>query len=221
MKGLPFSVAMMLAWLAGKKTVTRRLINPQPKNIWYIGWNIDLQKYFFYPLEGSTEKILSIRPRYLPEEIVYIKETWQEVGTFDPGLLVYRASYPECVPSYFENIPDIKEIKWKLSIFMPESASRSKALVISARPERLHHITEDDAIAEGLSKITKDNGRTWKYGIPDRDGLPGTDDYGWEWENWKVSPIDAYQYLWDSINAKKHPWSSNPWVWRYELERIQ
>ena len=31
MKGLPFCADMMLAWLDGRKTVTRRLINPQPQ----------------------------------------------------------------------------------------------------------------------------------------------------------------------------------------------
>lgn len=25
--------------------------------------------------------------------------------------------------------------------------------------------------------------------------------------------------LWDSINGKRHPWASNPWVWRYEFRR--
>ena len=27
--------------------------------------------------------------------------------------------------------------------------------------------------------------------------------------------------LWDSINAKKSPWKSNPWVWRYEGRRVE
>ena len=43
----------------------------------------------------------------------------------------------------------------------------------SARPEPLHAILPDDAKAEGIQCITKDNGRTWKHGLADRDGLPG------------------------------------------------
>lgn len=30
--------------------------------------------------------------------------------------------------------------------------------------------------------------------------------------------LEAYAALWDRINPK-HPWSSNPWVWRIEFER--
>jgi hypothetical protein len=31
----------------------------------------------------------------------------------------------------------------------------------------------------------------------------------------------AFAELWDSINAKKHPWDANPWVWRIEFRRIK
>lgn len=30
-----------------------------------------------------------------------------------------------------------------------------------------------------------------------------------------------YATLWDSINGKRAPWSSNPWVWRVEFSRIE
>jgi len=29
-----------------------------------------------------------------------------------------------------------------------------------------------------------------------------------------------YEALWDSIN-KEYMWASNPWVWRYEYERVR
>ena len=28
-----------------------------------------------------------------------------------------------------------------------------------------------------------------------------------------------YKVVWDEINGKKYPWSSNPWVWRIEFKR--
>ncbi len=35
------------------------------------------------------------------------------------------------------------------------------------------------------------------------------------------SPLDAFQCLWDSINAKRgYEWYSNPWVWVVEFELI-
>jgi len=87
-------------------------------------------------------------------------------------------------------------------MFMPEWASRSKALIVSARPERLQDITDEDARKEGIN-------------------LEGIDDVCIGCRLVKDSlAIDRYARLWDFINAKKYPWSSNPWVWRYELEKV-
>jgi hypothetical protein len=30
----------------------------------------------------------------------------------------------------------------------------------------------------------------------------------------------AYRELWQSINGKKHPWESNPWVWVVTFKRV-
>jgi hypothetical protein len=30
----------------------------------------------------------------------------------------------------------------------------------------------------------------------------------------------GYIHLWDAINGKKHPWSSNPFVWKIGLKRV-
>ena len=93
---------------------------------------------------------------------------------------------------------------------------RQKLEIVSIRVERLHDITEEDAIREGLAKITKDGGRNWKYGIPDKDGLPGTDDIGWPWIEWEISARDAFKKLWVKINGDDS-WKDNPWVWRIEF----
>lgn len=34
-----------------------------------------------------------------------------------------------------------------------------------------------------------------------------------------VESLAEYVKLWDRINGKKHPWASNPWVWRVEFRR--
>ncbi|MFA5324105.1 MAG: hypothetical protein WC373_15635, partial [Smithella sp.] len=131
MKGLSFCADMMLAWLEGRKTVTRRLINPQPKDAWCSAWDRDLKKFIF---NFYNKEPILIRPRYLPGETVYIKEAWhcddpaaaQDVMSRGEGIY-YKATevHPEIFP------------KWKPGMFMPEWASRSKALIVSARPERL------------------------------------------------------------------------------------
>lgn len=46
-------------------------------------------------------------------------------------------------------------------------------------------------LAAGLLCLSKDNGRTWKWGMADKDGWPGTDNAGWPWSEWEVDPQAA------------------------------
>ena len=87
--------------------------------------------------------------------------------------------------------------------------------------QRLHEITEDGALAEGLRKLSKDGGVTWKFGMSDRDGWPGTDDYGWPWAEWSQDHMDAFAKAWDRINGKRATWASNPWVWALTFRRVK
>nr|WP_211248470.1 hypothetical protein [Desulfobulbus elongatus] len=89
--------------------------------------------------------------------------------------------------------------------------------ITGVRVERLHKISTDDAIAEGLNCLTKD-GTLYKYGIADRDGLPGNDDYGWHWNLWKSDPRLAYRTLWETIHGPGS-WNANPLVLVIEFQR--
>ena len=86
---------------------------------------------------------------------------------------------------------------WKPSIHMPRKASRITLEVVGVRVERLQEISEDDAFAEGVSDKVN----------------PNEEDY-------TLSAEEVFEKLWDSINGKKHPWDSNPWVWVVEFKRV-
>ncbi len=105
------------------------------------------------------------------------------------------------------------------SLFMPRWASRILLEITDVRVERLQDITSDDAVSEGLKGITKD-GCLVKYGLPDTDGFPGTDDFGWPWKAWCVNPVDAYRRLWEQINGAGS-WEENPWVWCISFKKIE
>lgn len=92
--------------------------------------------------------------------------------------------------------------------------------IVDVGVERLKSISAPDAIAEGLKILSKDNGVTWKYGIPDLDGLPGKDDYGWHWQDWEVDPRKAFRRLWEQIHGAGE-WEKNPWVWKIEFKRVE
>lgn len=88
------------------------------------------------------------------------------------------------------------------SIFMPRWASRITLELTSVRIERLQKIDTHDAFKEGISCPACDE--------PTEVG----DEMG------HIEAVPAYKKLWDSINAKKHPWASNPWVWVLTFKKI-
>jgi len=89
---------------------------------------------------------------------------------------------------------------WKSPIFMPRWASRILLEVTENRAERLWDITEADADAEGF------NGD-----FPDRT-FPTVFTRGRDYYS-QFSMSECFGILWDSINGKRYPWASNPWVW--------
>ena len=190
MKGLIFSAPMMLAWLAGKKTVSRRLINPQPYRVNEYAWNFSGVIGGKIMLDADFLKTA----RYQSGESVYIKETWhcddpaaaQDIMSRGEGLF-YKAGMAEQEASMF---------KWKSPRFMSEWASRSHALIVSVRPEKIREITEEEAKLEG---VNLEDFRSNTEGIS-----------GYEYR------LDFYR-LWNAL----HPgsWERNEFCWRYELEK--
>lgn len=92
--------------------------------------------------------------------------------------------------------------------------------ITNVRAERLQDISEADASAEGFPRLSKDGGRTYKYGIPDKDGLPGNDDIGWHWSKWCNNAREAFRLLWSDIYGAG-AWDLNPWVWVIEFKRLE
>lgn len=87
--------------------------------------------------------------------------------------------------------PDL-EIRWSPAIHMPRWACRLVLEVTAVRVERLQQIGDLDAMREGCEQ--------WA----DTDGA------------FRAS----FCHLWDSINAKRAPWASNPWVWVVSFDRV-
>lgn len=227
-----FSATMVRAIIEGRKTQTRRVMNVQPlidscqlarcisssdsKKVNKFHWvNVDRSdnykdnRYFTCPY-GQAGDRLWVRETFCP---IYPQDPTYNGG--EPIEYDYAATY-----KHGDRLGDFVCIKkvWKPSIHMPRCASRITLEITGVRVERLQDISEADAVAEGISRITKD-GRLFKHGIPDRDGLPGNDDDGWHWQEWEVYPRDAYQTLWESINGPES-WDSNPWVWVVEFKKV-
>ena len=93
---------------------------------------------------------------------------------------------------------DVK--RWTPAIHMPRRLSRITLEVTGVRVERLQDISEEDARAEGIDAVRVQTGPAALAGRP------------WATE---------FCALWDSLNAKRAPWASNPWVWVVEFRRAE
>ncbi len=208
MKGLSFSEPMVKAWMEGRKTVTRRLVNPQPE----LGVSICAFSgtEWGYEDEKGVCTCVPAKPRYLSGEKVYIKETWaqhkyltsQSVGKIGAGFIFYRADYGVRTGQPGKDVPIQK---WKSPRFMPEWAARSHALIVSVRPEKIREITPAEVKREGLV-------------VQDFAGIGVLACLGMTPETYMESvAIMEFQSLWEQI----HPgsWERNDWVWRIELNK--
>ncbi|EKJ7310807.1 TPA: hypothetical protein MIP50_17470 [Klebsiella pneumoniae] len=191
-RGMIFNAEMVRALLDGRKTQTRRIIKDCTVGRDPISKFIKIGKKFIgcYP-EDVPELIRECCPYGVPGDRIWVRETWAEAGASAPDLKLYRANYPEHVPSIYENVPPAEEIRWTPSIHMPRTASRILLEITDVRVERLRSMSQDDARAEGVIAASG----------PMEAGL-------------------AFRELWDSIYGEES-WKANPWVWVIEFKRVE
>ena len=137
MKPILFNTEMVRAILDGRKTVTRRVVKPQPESR-----PTPMKKDSCWPgcfaIQGTAKVI---RPPYQPGDTLWVRETWAKsmAGTF-----MYQA--------------DDKAImveRWRPSIHMPREAARLFLRVTGVRVERLKDIDGHGILKEGI-----DNGKS-------------------------------------------------------------
>ena len=212
-----FNGEMVQAILDGRKTVTRRLIKPQPKfKLCYtiagkgngtFGYP-DKNVYKYWGEEFRLPDCISYEdmqfrwnPPYHADDILYVRETWSPVFVV-PRRYLYKVECKEA-----ENIP----IKWHPSIHMPKEATRIWLKVNDVRVERLQEITEEQAKREGIQYDECPTGFTWKKET--------------DMHNCYTTPIGAMQALWNSTIKKsdidRYGWYASPWVWVIEFERCE
>ncbi|NUP08372.1 MAG: hypothetical protein HOW73_20170 [Polyangiaceae bacterium] len=225
-----FSGPMVRAIIEGRKTQTRRILRTDAPHVYCISAGGVALEWGPADEDGDPMDGDFRSPYGVAGDRLWVRETWalEELGKIDPidgDRVVWKADRQAAwrvdMAERFYLASDYEPDRWRPSIHMPRWASRIDLDVASVRVERLQDITEDDARAEGLKKLTKDGGITWKFGIPDRDGLPGEDDDGQHWQEWEVDPRKAFAKLWDRINGERASWQSNPHVWVVSFARVQ
>lgn len=196
---------MVHALRDGRKTQTRRLM----KDDYHGCLTGDC------PHEKQTEcdaELQSICPWGKPGDLIWVRESYALGRGYD-GIAPSAIPQDDYVKIHY--LADGKKPEWcgmsRPSIFLMQWMSRITLEITDVHVARLQDITEDQAVAEGLKRITKD-GELFKYGIPDLDGLPGTDNVGWPWVDWCLTAYAAFKTLWWKIHGEA-AWKENPWVW--------
>lgn len=208
-KPILFSTPMVEAIEAGRKTQTRRLVKFPKDFTGEVYNNAPYGLKYSSNLYGDTVQRLAYA---LPDDILWVRETWQETTWLHPSDENYGYIY-KASENGREWAANDESWIWKPSLFMPKEACRLFLKVISCSVERLQDISHEDAVAEGIEYIDIEEPFTMgyklygKHRIPDllgRKAVTGTS-------------IESYQTLWESINGRES-WDSNPYVWVVSFE---
>lgn len=206
-RGMIFNAEMVNAILSGRKIQTRRPIKWKQTRFTEIAEREDGS---LWPWAEDCERggdIWFACPFGEVGDCIWVRETWAEAGASAPDLKLYRANYPAHVPTHYENVPPAEDVRWTPSIHMPRWASRITLEIIDVRVERLHSISERDALREGLFQLPASG----RYCLQ-----PGMQYFGMA----SRSAKEVYSWLWASIYGEES-WAANPWVWVIEFKRVE
>lgn len=190
-----FNTEMVRAIQDGRKTVTRRVIKPQPD---------EGHEFFGINCMDSAEFVqgnhcCEVDLPCVPGDILWVRETWSTTvacGLFPPWPTTgtHYIHKAELNPGH----PYEEEAHWYPSIHMPKKAARIFLRVKSVRAERLQDISPKSAGAEGVKWETDNSGQFRRF---------------------------QFSQLWDSTikphDLPKYGWAANPWVWVIEFERCE
>lgn len=241
---LLMSAPMALAVLEGRKSQTRRVMNPQPSEGFspsacesyepiVINKNGEQEPggaiFGCCDLYGEDEGYKC--PHGQPGERLWCKETYCHLTDPVSGIRTCYYKSTDEPPALCDDEgfglyrkDGSERSPWRSSIYMPRWASRLTLEIISVRVERVTEISNADAFSEGIESEVWDQSLSCRdYSKPD----------AW-FNNWGVENnahltyvesdqigIASFRTLWDSINAKRgFGWETGCWCWVIEFRRI-
>lgn len=191
------------------KTQTRRVLNVDP------AYHLDPRRraaaeagHYWFTEDLDMPGGLHVVPRFAPGDRLWVREAWCLDAQMD------HVAPSKCSPYEPRGYPAndwiiepacmmIRAGKLRPGIHMPRWASRLTLHVTEVRAQRLQDISEADARAEGIE--AREIRPVYDIGQPPETWWFGT-------ENGRATAKSAFRDLWDSLNAERAPWASNPWV---------
>jgi hypothetical protein len=223
--------------LAGRKTLTRIPIEPQPQ------WDEEVKSTrihgpLAFPIgalgqqcgfpifvDGRKDAVTGFVNRHGPiGSKLWVRETWANFGGDEdlylrhrPGV-GYKATWDSdkfLWPDFAHHVTYIPGDKWRSACSMPEWAARIRLEITVLKVERLQAITAAEVLATGFEPEL-----ALGLGLDVDIDLDGNfSPYG------ELKCLLAYHSQWDSINRTvgklKWTWESNPWVLSIFFRRVE
>lgn len=210
-KPILFNTEMVRTIQSGAKTVTRRLVKPEPA-----GDKSKPEPLITRPGYWNTWGDDNVyRQPYQMGDMLWVRETWTVMRDIDTGHEDYffaaiQKDLDTVSATYLcddDGFDTGRPFPWKPSIHMPKWIARLFLRVKDVRVERLQDITEEQAHAEGCC--------TYEDKIGDGKFLDVSE--------FDLTARDAFAALWDTTikpaDLPRYGWDANPWVWVVEFER--
>lgn len=226
------SAMMVQAELAGRKSVTRRVVKSEldDRGLRYCNAQTGWEDWHGNPVKC---------PYGQPGDILYVREDhyrygkWIKDGTTKKGNQKWKfvatsdqVLYAEAPPATNWKSRQAGEewVKqgWKeswykrLARFMPKEAARIWLEVTGIRVERLQDISEEDAIAEGVEPNCPGDTSNCPSTACKEKGCQAAGEYFHYTRDFEDFPAysarESFQSLWEKINGPES-WEANLWVW--------
>lgn len=155
---ITFSPPMMAAFMAGRKTQTRRLIELDDP---------DFENFYLLDAAAYLKKLTSFCPYGKVGDKLWTKEIWAPCdkngfprSRTSAFLYGDKISYKTTLPENFS-----KDVAWRSPRYMPKWASRATIELTRVRAQKIQDITEDDARAEGVLPAFPVADKRWLIGF--------------------------------------------------------
>lgn len=205
------------AVIEGRKIMTRRLIDPMPKdcatvhkNCWGANWSdepmslvVDRDTGGIYcKYCGNGVRLhdggYHYKTKYEVGEVVAVAQSYEAAG-FDPGYCIEGGLFAQ------------KHAGWHNKMFVKPALMSHRIRITGIKCERLQDISDEDCFREGISESWYESTDTTTYGYADEK--KGT---AVEFD----TPRKAFAALIDKVSGRG-TWASNPWVVVYEFELVK
>jgi len=233
MRELPilFPAEMIQAIHAGRKTVTRWVMKPQPPESlinkitrWenqprgWFGFQGD-KELWPYRGFGQTQDPV-VKPKYQVCDLLWVKEGWRCTGGGSERNIIYKADGDTAMSfcgiddgrESILHVPEDYWAEWDRLVYKTRKSCEWRSPLFMPKWAVRTWLEVISVRPERLQDITEEDCIREGIELDDNDIIAAH-------AKGKLPALYAFIKLWDSINAKRgYSWDSNPWVWRIEFK---